>query len=77
MTCAACHVGVGATLEKPPPETMSAPVAVDATISVPPPAQLLKPAGGALQKGDLGAASGVDVPFLTAVAPTARMYLLV
>ncbi len=61
------------THEKPPPETIRAPVAVDATISVPPPAHLVKPAGAFWQTGDVGLAMGVAVPVLICVAPTARM----
>lgn len=48
-TAAACHDGVGATLEKPPPDVMSAPVAVEHVISVPPVAHSGSPAGAFVQ----------------------------
>jgi hypothetical protein len=53
--------------------TPSPPVAVDATISVPEAAHFSKPVGGLVQKGDVGDANGLAVPFPMAVAPTARM----
>jgi hypothetical protein len=73
LTLAACHAGVAATLEKPPPDVMSAPVAVDATISVPEPAHLVRPLGVVTHMSLLGLGSATAVPFLMAVAPTARM----
>jgi hypothetical protein len=64
-TVAAMKDGMGATVEKPPPDTMSAPVAVEATISVPPVMHWYVP----LQMGALGL---LDVGVCTWVAPTAR-----